>query len=97
EGSLDREGIASLVNAAVDAGVRGITAMGVMGEAAELTEDERAEVLALVLATARGRVPVVVGVSGASATVVTERARSVAASGADAVMVSPAMTLAVGD
>ena len=63
DGRLDLDGTASVVRATRDAGVAGLTVLGVMGEAAELTEDERRAVLACV-ATAAPDLPKVVGVSG---------------------------------
>lgn len=96
DGGLDLEGTAALVRAHVAAGVAGLTSLGVMGEAGELTEGERADVLATVLAAADGR-PVVVGVTGPSADVVADRARSAAAAGVAGVMVSPTTTLALAE
>ena len=95
DGRLDLEGTAALVRAHVDAGVAGLTSLGVMGEAAELTDEERGEVLEAVLGTA-GAVPVVVGVTGPTADVVTERARAAADAGVAGVMVSPTATLGLG-
>lgn len=95
DGTLDPAGIRSLVRATVEAGVAGLTVLGVMGEAAELTEPERAEVLAAVLDTA-GDIPVVLGISGPSADLVRERATGAASAGARAVMVTPARTLPLG-
>jgi 4-hydroxy-tetrahydrodipicolinate synthase len=95
EGELDLDGIAALVRAHVDAGVAGLTVLGVMGEAAELTEPERSTVLACAREGA-GPVPIVVGVSGPSAATVAARARAAAERGADGLMVSPSPTLAVG-
>jgi 4-hydroxy-tetrahydrodipicolinate synthase len=92
DGGLDLPGLAALVRAHVDAGVSGLTALGVMGEAAELTEAERSAVLDGAAAAAGG-VPVVVGVSGPSAELVAERARSAARQGARGLMVSPSRTL----
>ena len=74
DGALDIRGLASLVQAHVDAGVAGLTALGVMGEAAELSEAERTEVLEGAI-SASGGVPVVVGVTGPSADVVAVRQR----------------------
>ena len=70
----------------------GLTALGVMGEAAELSEAERSAVLDGAVAAA-GDVPVVVGVSGPSADLVAERARRAADQGARGLMVSPSRTL----
>jgi 4-hydroxy-tetrahydrodipicolinate synthase len=92
DGALDLPGLDSLVQAHVDAGVAGLTALGVMGEAAELTETERSEVLERAI-TAAGEVPVVVGVTGPSADVVSDRARLAASCGAGGLMVSPSRTL----
>ena len=42
DGELDLDGTSALVRATADAGVSGLTVLGVMGEAAELSEDENA-------------------------------------------------------
>ena len=96
DGSLDLVGTASLVRATRDAGVAGLTVLGVMGEAAELSEDERNEVLACVGHAAAG-LPIVVGVSGDSARVVAARARDAARSGMRGVMVSPSPSLGLAE
>jgi 4-hydroxy-tetrahydrodipicolinate synthase len=96
DGGLDLDGTAALVRAHVAAGVAGLTSLGVMGEAAELTEDERARVLETVIAAAGGT-PVVVGVTGPSAEVVSGRARSAAGAGVGGLMVSPTATLPLAD
>jgi 4-hydroxy-tetrahydrodipicolinate synthase len=95
DGSLDADGTAALARAHVEAGVAGLTALGVMGEAAELTADERAAVVALVRDAAAGR-PIVLGVTGPDEATVAGRARSAAAEGAAAVMVSPTAGLPLG-
>jgi 4-hydroxy-tetrahydrodipicolinate synthase len=92
DGGLDLDGTAALARAHVAAGVAGLTSLGVMGEAAELTEAERTQVLATVLAAAGGT-PVVVGVTGPAADVVASRARAAADAGVAGVMVSPTATL----
>jgi 4-hydroxy-tetrahydrodipicolinate synthase len=94
DGSLDVAGTAALVRANVSAGVAGLTALGVMGEATELTDAERATVLSAVIDAADGR-PTVMGVTGPDATVVTARARAAAAAGAAAVMISPTAGLSL--
>ena len=96
DGALDLPGTAALVRAATDAGVAGVTVLGVMGEAAELSEHERQAVLACVKQTA-GELPMVVGVTGGSDDEVRRRATSAAASGADALMVSPSATLVLAE
>lgn len=96
DGGLDAAGTESLVRAQVDAGVAGLTVLGVMGEAAELSEDERATVLELVVGAAAG-LPIVLGVTGPDADLVAERARAAAAAGASAVMVSPTTGIPLAD
>ena len=95
-GGLDVDGTAALVRAHVAAGVAGLTSLGVMGEAAELSETERAAVLTTVLAAADGR-PVVVGVSGPTRDIVSDRATAAAEAGVAGVMVSPTATLPLRD
>ena len=92
DAGLDLLGTAALVGANVAAGVAGLTTLGVMGEAAELTETERGQVLATVIAAAAGT-PVIVGVTGPDADVVAARSRSAAAAGVGGLMVSPTATL----
>jgi len=94
--SLDLDGTAALVRAHVAAGVAGLTSLGVMGEAAELTETERLLVLTTVIAAA-GSTPVVVGVTGPDADVVASRSRAAAAAGVGGLMVSPTATLPLPD
>jgi 4-hydroxy-tetrahydrodipicolinate synthase len=96
DAGLDLEGTAALVAANVAAGVAGLTALGVMGEAAELTETEREHVLATVIEAAAG-MPVIVGVTGPSADVVAARSQAAAAIGVAGVMVSPTATLPLPD
>jgi 4-hydroxy-tetrahydrodipicolinate synthase len=93
---LDLEGTDALARAHVAAGVAGLTSLGVMGEAAELTETERTQVLDTVIDAAAG-LPVIVGVTGPSADVVAGRSRAAAAAGVAGVMVSPTATLPLPD
>jgi 4-hydroxy-tetrahydrodipicolinate synthase len=96
DAGLDLEGTAALVGANVAAGVAGLTTLGVMGEAAELTETEREHVLATVIEAAAG-MPVIVGVTGPTAEVVAARSRAAAVTGVAGVMVSPTGTLPLPD
>lgn len=88
DGEVDRAGLASIVDATVDWGVDGITVLGVMGEVAALSDEERDEVLTAVLAVSSGRVPVAVGCSSPSALLTAKRIRRAVELGASAVMVS---------
>jgi 4-hydroxy-tetrahydrodipicolinate synthase len=96
DGSLDLTGTAALANAACDAGVAGLTVLGVMGEAAELSEAERVRVLACVRGAA-ANVLIVVGISGDSAGLVASRARDAALAGVDGLMVSPSPSLPLAE
>jgi len=96
DGGLDLDGTAALVRATRDAGVAGLTVLGVMGEAAELSEDERRAVLACVRATAPA-VPLVVGVSGETTDHIAERARDAARAGVSAVMVGAARSVGLAE
>lgn len=95
DGRLDLPGTAALVRAAVEANVSGLTVLGVMGEAAELTEDERRQVVGSVREATS--LPVVVGVSGDTAAAVAVRARDAAASGVRGLMVGPSRSLGLTD
>jgi 4-hydroxy-tetrahydrodipicolinate synthase len=86
-GALDLAGTVALARAHVEDGAAGLTVLGVMGEAAEMTEAERLEVLGCVVTDVGA--PVVVGVTGTSADMVEGRARDAARIGATALMVSP--------
>jgi 4-hydroxy-tetrahydrodipicolinate synthase len=96
DGALDLDGTAALARAHVEAGVTGLTSLGVMGEAAELTEEERGRVLATAIEAAAG-LSIVVGVTGPSAEVVAARSRGAADAGVAGVMVSPMATLGLRD
>ncbi|HBY46898.1 MAG TPA: hypothetical protein DEG70_11730, partial [Chloroflexi bacterium] len=63
DGSLDEISLARLIEVSIGAGADGLTALGVAGEAHKLTDSERRRVVELVVETAAGRVPVVVGAS----------------------------------
>jgi len=96
DGSLDEAGTQALVRAHVAAGVDGITVLGVMGEAAELAEDERDRVVEIVVRASAG-LPVVMGISGATPDAVASRARRASRTGVTAVMVSPAASVSLRD
>jgi 4-hydroxy-tetrahydrodipicolinate synthase len=89
DGSLDVEGLRSVVDLYIRAGVDGLTALGVTGEAARLTERERGTVLAAVVSQANGRVPVIAGATAGGLHVCIEYGREARAAGAAALMVSP--------
>jgi 4-hydroxy-tetrahydrodipicolinate synthase len=88
-GALDEPSLRRVVDLFVRAGVSGLTALGVTGEAARLDERERARVLDVVLDAVGGRVPVVVGTTADGTRTCTGYSQAARAAGAAAVMVSP--------
>lgn len=86
---LDVPSIGTLIDYLADSGCCGVLALGVLGEADRLTEDERDTVLNGVLEHAAGRMQVSVGVSHQSTLVTAKRAREAEAAGVVAVMIAP--------
>lgn len=88
-GDLDEASLKSLVAFELNAGVAGLTILGIMGEAHKLAEDERRRVVEVVIEQVNGRVPVVVGTSHTGAEMAARLSREAEAAGAAAVMVAP--------
>ena len=65
DGALDLDSTDRLVDYYLDTGVDGLTVLGVMGEAPKLTSEESATFATHILRRVSGRVPVIVGVTGA--------------------------------
>ena len=63
DGSVDYDSLRRLSDFQVKMGTYGLTILGVMGEAAKLTVEERTRVMETVVETVDGRVPIVVGAS----------------------------------
>jgi 4-hydroxy-tetrahydrodipicolinate synthase len=89
DGTLDVAGLPRLVECALAAGVRGLTILGIAGEAHRLTDEERRRVVETVVKEVGGRVPVVVGVSASGTHLAAAFARTSREHGASAVMVAP--------
>ncbi len=88
-GSLDLSSTDRMVDFALEAGVTGLTVLGIMGEATKLTADESRSFVKQVLARVAGRVPVVVGASAPGFAPMRDLTQSVMALGAAGVMVAP--------
>ncbi len=84
DGSVDYEALAKLVEWHVESGTDGIVAVGTTGESPTLTVEEHNEVIAFVVKTAAGRVPVVAGTGGNSTMEAIELTREAKKAGADA-------------
>jgi 2-dehydro-3-deoxy-D-pentonate aldolase len=89
DGSLDPAGAHDLTEHLVGRGVHGLVPLGTTGEFCELLPPERRELAAAVVAAARGRVPVLAGVSGLSTTDTQAHVAELADSGVDGVLVLP--------
>ena len=88
-GDVDVDGLCRVVDFFVKAGVNGVTALGVTGEVARLSERERGIVLDTVLGRVNGRIPVVAGTTADGLRTCIEYSRHAQSAGASAVMVSP--------
>jgi len=73
--------------------VQGLTILGMMGEAAKLTEQEALQVTRAVLSATGGKVPVIVGVPAASFAAMQWLAAAAMDAGAAGLMVAPAPSL----
>ena len=87
--SLDLASLRRLVDFQLELGAQGLTILGVLGEAARLSVEERQEVMDTVMATVNGRVPVVVGASHQDDGTRLALCQAAEASGAAGVMVAP--------
>ncbi len=94
DGALDLASADRLVDFYLEAGVQGITILGMMGEAPKLSYDEASGFMARVLQRVAARVPVVVGVSNPGLDNLARLALEAMARGAAGVMVAPIPGLA---
>lgn len=88
-GDLDMDSMGRVIGLFVAGGVNGLTALGVTGEVARLTDVERQRVLEAVMKHAGGRVAVVAGTTAEGLRTCIEYTRNAKAAGASAVMISP--------
>ena len=88
-GNLDEESLRRVIDLFIDAGVNGVTALGVTGEVARLEEPERARVLEVVIDQVKGRIGVVAGTSADGTRTCISYSGLAKDLGATAVMVSP--------
>ena len=88
-GDLDEVSLRRVVDLFIDAGVNGVTALGVTGEVARLDDAERRRVLEIVTTHVNGRIGVVAGATAEGTRTCIAYCRHAKESGATAVMVSP--------
>lgn len=89
DGSLDVESLVTLTDFTVNAGVGGMTILGVLGETHKVSVAERDRIITTVLEAADGRVPICVGASHAGTDQCIANCKRAQELGAKAVMVSP--------
>ncbi|MDH3661732.1 MAG: dihydrodipicolinate synthase family protein, partial [Alphaproteobacteria bacterium] len=89
EGALDLPSLDRLIGFYIEAGVHGITILGMMGEAQKLTFDEQRAVIDRVLKQVAGELPVVVGVSAPGLAQLAALSEDAMSEGAAGVMVAP--------
>jgi 4-hydroxy-tetrahydrodipicolinate synthase len=90
DGALDERALVDLVEVQIDAGVEGLVPCGSTGESATLSHAEHRRVVEVVVAAARGRVPVVAGTGSNSTREAIELTRHAKEAGADgALLISP--------
>ena len=88
-GELDLFSTDSLVDFYLNSGVSGMTILGIMGEAQKMAADESLKFSNHIINRVGGRIPIVVGVSGASLDNMKRLSHSVMNDGASGVMVAP--------
>jgi 4-hydroxy-tetrahydrodipicolinate synthase len=88
-GDLDLDSLRRVVDLFIEAGVNGVTALGVTGEVARLEDHERRQVLETVTAHVNGRIGVVAGTTAEGTRTCIAHSRHAREAGATAVMVSP--------
>jgi 4-hydroxy-tetrahydrodipicolinate synthase len=88
-GDLDLASLRQVIDLFIEAGVNGVTALGVTGEVARLTDDERRQVLEAVVEHVNRRIGVVVGTTAEGTRTCVTFSRHARSAGATAVMVSP--------
>ncbi len=88
-GDVDEESLKRVVDLFINAGVNGVTALGVTGEVARLDDRERQRVLEVVTSHVNGRIGVVAGTTAEGTATCIKYSQQAKAAGATAVMVSP--------
>ena len=86
---VDYDSLRRLVRFQMTIGAQGLTILGVLGEAAKLTLDERRAVMDTVIETVAGAIPIVVGTSHSQLDTCIALSEAAFSAGADGVMIAP--------
>ena len=89
DSAVDYDSLRRLARFQMDVGAGGLTILGVMGEAAKLSVDERKAVMDTVVETVAGAIPIVVGTSHSQLATCIALSEAAFAAGADGVMIAP--------
>jgi len=89
EGAVDLAALANFTEWQIRQGIHGLIPLGSTGEFLSLSEEERMGVAETVIATAAGRVPVLLGTGAEDTREVVRRSRDAERLGADGVMIIP--------
>ncbi|WP_233839448.1 dihydrodipicolinate synthase family protein [Paraburkholderia sp. ZP32-5] len=92
DGSLDHDAIRKGLNRLIENGVGGVVMMGMVGENAQLSPEEKRTVLKLAVETVAGRVPVISGLAETNTASAEQFAKDAQAIGVQGLMVFPGLT-----
>ncbi|KQR81812.1 4-hydroxy-tetrahydrodipicolinate synthase [Burkholderia sp. Leaf177] len=92
DGSLDHEAIKAGLDRLIDNGVGGVVMMGMVGENAQLTPEEKRTVLRIAVEAVKGRVPVVSGLAETNTDSAIQFAKDAESIGVQGLMVFPGLT-----
>jgi 4-hydroxy-tetrahydrodipicolinate synthase len=95
--SLDLESFDRLVRFMAEAGVDGVTILGVLGEANRMLDREREQLIRCAVAATGGKLPVIVGASHSGSRAALGLSQMAQDLGADAVMLTPHAEAVPGD
>lgn len=86
DGSIDADAARRIVNYILDNGADFLVVLGTTGEAPTLSAEEQKEFVRLVVGTAKGRVPIVVGMSGNNTKALVSRLETMDCTGVDYIL-----------
>jgi len=87
EGALDEKGLRNLVAHLLEGGVHGLWVLGSGGSFVALTDDQKLQIIRIVVEEVRGRIPILVGAGDCTTAKVIQNVNLVAEMGADAAFV----------
>jgi 4-hydroxy-tetrahydrodipicolinate synthase len=90
--SLDASAISAGIERLIENGVSGVVMMGMVGENAQLTPDEKLTVLHIAKEVIRGRIPIISGLAETTTAAAITFAKEAEKVGVDGLMVFPALT-----